>query len=249
MLWLAFKKSSRNTYKERLVAWWNRAVYGHVELIMEIRCPGPKTCPLCDIKRRHAPPLSLATAATTKHYVNLAVHQNEPVFFNIDRTFESNMAAWVFVQIPVLQRHSPENMLRFMQRQLDKDYNDLGCWCNLVFGSVCQCYCCRGCAASTGVRKLSPADVDEADDVDQWFCSELVTATLQVGGFDDVFDMDPCATTPQQLFNKATQIAGARITPCPSAKSNTPTSKHPLATTTNTTSNKPRTAAISIHVQ
>jgi hypothetical protein len=147
-----------------------------------------------------------------KHYINITVNRNDSVFYSIDRMFDSQPHMWVFVQLPVFDPQMITTMLQFIRQQLDKEYNNIGCCWNLV--------CCFGCLFGSfcGSKKLTPQDVYD-DRARAWFCSELVTATLQIGGYGDVFTTEPRYTTPQMLFDNATQIVGSCITEAPRKQS------------------------------
>jgi len=206
MIWLAFRKMihADSSYTDRVVSWWTKSTYGHVELLLEIRCMGPLTCTLCKQKPGDA---SRVMPPGMKHYINVSVGLNESVFYSIDRAFDSRPELWVFVQIPVYKHISTSGMLNFIRLQLAKEYNTIGCWCNMLM-------CCGCLGKRCGSRKLTPLDIEDGK-ATAWFCSELITATLQIGGYDDVFDSEPRFTTPQMLFDKATQITGTLITECP----------------------------------
>lgn len=198
MIWLAFRKALtiHSGWRDRLVTWWTRCEYGHVEMILEIKCPGARNCTYCQKTQ--------ATSAPEghKHYINISVTHEDPVFYCIDRKFDEDEQKWIFLQLPVDGSDTVCNIVEFIQRQLDKDYNHSGCCCNLVC-------CCFGnwCGAS----KKTDATSSEKDS-SKWFCSELIVAALQEGGYHREFDMEPRLTTPQHLFNMASKCVGTKVT-------------------------------------
>jgi hypothetical protein len=148
-----------------------------------------------------------------RHTINVSANERDAVFYSIDRMFDSNPHLWVFLQLPVAEPARLNDMLAFVRRQLDKEYNKIGCLWNML------CCCCgHQCGAGRVHRDEDSLEVSSR--ATAWFCSELVTALLQVGGYGETVDTEPRLTTPQMLFDKAATMVGVRVSECPRARSN-----------------------------
>ena len=146
----------------------------HSEVIIEKRCTG-RGCKMCakscDPHSKHRNPL--------KHYLNFFVSDDSPWVMVIDNTKYFDSEKWFYVKLPITLNDIA--FIAFLQKQLDKPLNRKG-----MFRAFCRC-------SRSGVTRTTL----EPDQMDSYFCSELITTAIREQ-LD--LDVDPCTTSPIMLY-------------------------------------------------
>ncbi len=124
-----------------------------------------------DPHSRHRNPL--------KHYLNFSVSDERPWELIIDNVKYFDSEKWFYVKLPTTINITSFTM--FMGKQLDKPLNSKG-----MFRAFCRC-------SRSGVTRSTP----DPDQMDSYFCSELITTAIRE---QLEFDVDPCTTSPIILY-------------------------------------------------
>jgi len=116
---------------------------------------------------------------------SLSVFQDETVFLK-KRGYSNRQYRIMSISIP---KENEKQMIRFAENQVGKKFNKVGLWLGVL---------------PWFMRRRTDGHKPNG----KWFCSELVCATLRVGGF--MTDTQPNAATPNGLYEMCKHSANGR---------------------------------------
>lgn len=164
--------------------------YNHVEVLFRLPCSGGRDCPCRSLGERATP---------HHHRVAYSTSWNRgQTYRDVDRQFKVTRELWDIQRFQIDDQERLVAMLDFLDSQMGAPFGLQNLMVNFVLGSVWR----REPLAFGRLKPTSDTPFVAAPPLKRqkkWFCSELVCATLIVGGLIVTEGTSPSITSPQIL--------------------------------------------------